>query len=138
MKRTIYQLLFFIFISVISVSSCGDANQKITTHYRYLAYLPHSYQVDAQKNWPLIIFLHGASLRGDNPDKIKKYGIPKLIEQGHDFDFIIISPQCPAYKDWSSDNWFPQTFDERKKKFRISGLDVSWCKRQRLFCPGIG
>jgi len=63
--------------------------------------------------------MHGASLRGDNLEKIKKYGIPKLVSEGKDFEFIIISPQCPLYKNWSSDIWFPHTFEDIKKKFRI-------------------
>jgi predicted peptidase len=99
--------------------SCNEYRAKNVVQYDYLTYLPSEYQHDETKEWPLIIFLHGASLRGNNLEKIKKYGIPKLINEGKEFDFIIISPQCPLYQDWSSDIWFPPTFDDIKKKFRI-------------------
>ena len=39
--------------------------------YRYLLYLPREYEKERAKKWPLLIFLHGKSLRGDNLEKLK-------------------------------------------------------------------
>jgi predicted peptidase len=112
-------LLLNLSLLFIISSSCQEDHVKDVVSYDYLSYLPSEYQNNENKKWPLVIFLHGASLRGNNLEKIKKYGIPKLINQGRKFDFIIISPQCPLYKDWSSDIWFPNTFDDIKNKFNI-------------------
>jgi predicted peptidase len=55
----------------------------------------------------------------DDINKIEKYGIPKFVKEGKDFNFIIISPQCPSGLTWVSENWFLKTFEEIKAKYRI-------------------
>jgi len=67
---------------------------------RYLLHLPKGYGPKDQK-WPLMLFLHGAGERGDNIEAVKKHGPPKLIEQGRDLPFIVVSPQCPAGAWWT-------------------------------------
>lgn len=66
----------------------------------YLLYLPEEYGKSEQK-WPLIIFLHGAGERGNDLEKLKVHGPPKLVEKGENFEFVIVSPQCPE------DSWWP-------------------------------
>lgn len=111
--------MFLVFSFILFTCSCQDKQTASTVNYDYLTYLPSDYQEDEFKNWPLIIFLHGASLRGNDLQKLNKFGIPKLIKEGREFDFIIISPQCPANKDWTTENWFPATYNEIREKFRI-------------------
>ncbi len=65
----------------------------------YLIYLPEDYGKE-QKTWPLMVFLHGAGERGSDLNKVKFHGPPKLVDQGKDLPFIIVSPQCPADKWW--------------------------------------
>lgn len=68
----------------------------------YLLYLPPEYAADAQRRWPLVLFLHGAGERGRGTlHRVAAHGIPKLIEQGRDFPFICVSPQCPPHSYWS-------------------------------------
>ena len=49
-----------------------------------------------------MLFLHGAGERGDDVEKVKVHGPPKLIAQGKDMPFIVVSPQCPRRSYWSS------------------------------------
>ena len=81
-------------------------NKKITKTVgcKYLLYLPADYQ-KGEKKWPLIMFLHGAGERGDNLEVVKKHGPPKLVAQGKNLNFIIVSPQCP------NDIWWPEQSD---------------------------
>ena len=72
-----------------------------TVELDYLLYLPPDYEQDAEQKWPLILFLHGAGERGDDLEQLKKQGIPKIIEQGGDFPFVIVSPQCPQDTMWT-------------------------------------
>lgn len=58
----------------------------------YLLYLPEGYE--EKESWPLVLFLHGAGERGDDLELVKKHGPPKLISQGKQFPFIVVSPQC--------------------------------------------
>jgi predicted peptidase len=76
-----------------------------TVGCKYLLYLPADYGKDVKKKWPVIVFLHGAGERGGNLELVKKHGPPKMIGQGREFPFIIVSPQCP------NDVWWPEQKD---------------------------
>ncbi len=73
--------------------------RQVTLTLDYLLYLPPDYQ--KKESWPLMVFLHGAGERGSDLNKVKAHGPAKLVEQGKDLPFIIVSPQCPA------DQWWP-------------------------------
>ncbi|GAA4430987.1 dienelactone hydrolase family protein [Bremerella cremea] len=68
----------------------------------FLLYLPKGYE--EQEHWPLVLFLHGAGERGDDLSKVKKHGPPKLVENGQEFPFIMIAPQCPQGTWWITED----------------------------------
>lgn len=74
-----------------------------TVRLNYLLFLPEGYGSDPEKKYPMILFLHGAGERGNDLEKVKVHGIPKIVEQQKDFPFIAVSPQCPARSWWSSE-----------------------------------
>jgi predicted peptidase len=71
---------------------------EVKVEMDYLLALPKGY--DKQDAWPLVLFLHGAGERGDNLELVKKHGPPKLIGDGKEFPFIVVSPQCPKDVWW--------------------------------------
>jgi pimeloyl-ACP methyl ester carboxylesterase len=87
--------------------------------YKYLTYLPVNYKTDTLIAWPLIIYLHGGSDRGNDLNKLYSSGIPDQIYRGRNFPFIIISPQCPKNIRWETENWFKSFFKEIVHKYRI-------------------
>lgn len=64
----------------------------------YLLYLPQDYE--QQESWPLLLFLHGAGERGEDLERVKRHGPPKLVAAGKQFPFIVVSPQCPPDRWW--------------------------------------
>src|SRR5215472_16618565 len=64
---------------------------------KYLLYLPAGYDPKADKGWPLVLFLHGAGESGKDLDKVKIHGPPKLVAQGKEFPFVLVSPQSPGF-----------------------------------------
>jgi len=70
----------------------------VSVNMDYLLYLPKDY--DNQDSWPLMLFLHGAGERGDDLELVKKHGPPKLVGEGREFPFIVVSPQCPKNSRW--------------------------------------
>ena len=76
-----------------------QAHLNIKSKLDYLLALPKDYE--QQESWPLILFLHGAGERGDDIERVKVHGPPKLVEQGQDMPFIVVSPQCPKDEWWS-------------------------------------
>jgi len=67
--------------------------------YRYLLYLPSGVEESEEKP-PVILYLHGASCRGSDLNKLKRYGLPWHVDRHKDFPFIVISPQCPSGGAW--------------------------------------
>ncbi len=95
-------------------------HRKVTMELEYLLSLPKEYDKDRGKAWPLMVFLHGAGERGSDINKVKVHGPAKLIEQGKEFPFIIVSPQCPE------NQWWPNRvetvmalIDEISEKYRV-------------------
>lgn len=70
---------------------------------KYLLYLPKEYGSSRRHRFPLILFLHGSGERGDDLERVKAHGPPKLVAQGQEFPFIIVSPQCPLDENWDPD-----------------------------------
>ena len=115
-------LIFFSFVLSLSAKTPGGNSplmaEKSKT-YRYLAYLPEGYDKSNTKAWPLIIYLHGSSCKGNNLDRLKKYGPPFYLERGMDVDAIVISPQCPSNKNWTVGSWFESFYQEIKEKYNV-------------------
>lgn len=77
-----------------------DRAQTRRLHLPYLLHLPAEYGAEPHTRWPLILFLHGAGERGDDLERVKKYGIARVVEDQPDFPFITVSPQCPLGTTW--------------------------------------
>jgi len=71
-----------------------ERDMVVRVKTKYLLYLPGKYK-QSGKNWPLMLFLHGAGERGNDLEKVKLHGPPKLIAKGKKFPFLVVSPQCP-------------------------------------------
>ncbi len=93
-----------------------ETEVRLTLHY--LLYLPEGYGKDPTQTWPMILFLHGAGERGNDLEKVKKHGPPKLIAEGKQFPFIIISPQCPEGKWWSPEE-LSSFLDGMREMYRV-------------------
>lgn len=68
---------------------------------RYLVDLPRGYAAGG-KQWPLVLFLHGADERGSDLSMVQLQGLPRLDASG-DLPFILVAPQVPKGEIWSAD-----------------------------------
>ena len=102
-------------------------NNGKTLEMKYLLYLPPAYDTSEEK-WPLLLFLHGAGERGDDLELVKAHGPPKMIAQGRDFPFVVISPQCPKDEWWSIDA-LHALLDEIVETYRID--------KARIYATGL-
>jgi len=120
------KLLAVIFFGFFMSQSIAQEKQKV--NYKHLTYLPKSYNTDTSK-YPLVFYLHGGSQKGNNLEKLKIYGLPYLVDQGKEFDFIMVAPQCPEGKYWSTENWFDSLYNEVTSNYRID--------KSRVYVTGI-
>jgi predicted peptidase len=57
---------------------------------------------------PIIVFFHGSGESGTNVELVKKWGLPKAISEGTNYNAIIIAPQCT-----SGNRWFTGSIQEK-------------------------
>ncbi|WP_199756926.1 prolyl oligopeptidase family serine peptidase [Pedobacter sp. KBW06] len=125
MKRPFLAMLFLICFFNRTVSA-QQRHEKIIIESNYLLYLPEDYQQDSLKKFPLVLFLHGSGERGNDLDKVKAQGLPRLVEAGKKFPFILVSPQSVA--DWETRDLM-LLLQGLEKKYRIDD--------ERLYLTGL-
>lgn len=76
--------------------ACRDV---IKDGYDFWLYVPEDYNVAVKK--PVIMFLHGKSLSGNDLNMVRHYGCIDAVMRGRDIDAIIIAPQ-------TNNGWTPQ------------------------------
>lgn len=93
----------------------------------YILYLPANY--DSQKEYPLLVYLHGSGEQGDNYNDFdllydNKNTIPGIIKEGNYYDAIIVSPQSPVT--WTS-TWgkVMPMINEIMEEYRVDDKRIS-------------
>lgn len=95
-------ILFLAVVLIIPVMAQQKANTlKVSGEISYLISTPKDYSKKGDTK-PLLLFLHGAGERGQDLQMVKKWGPPKIVENGGDMPFIVVSPQCPKGEFWNS------------------------------------
>jgi predicted peptidase len=123
MKRIFPILILVIAIAGQATGAVQTQNKLIVKSKReldvkYLLYLPKDHAAKPEKKWPLILFLHGAGERGDDLNRVKVHGPPKLVEKGEAMEFIVVSPQCPKGMVWN-DEVLITLLDDVAKRYRV-------------------
>ncbi|WP_299121499.1 T9SS type A sorting domain-containing protein [uncultured Winogradskyella sp.] len=104
--QKIIVLCFFVLCSTIVLTAqapYGNAGDHTPvefgspdTPFGYYEYLPLNFNNASSDTYALVLFYHGYGERGNGTtdlDDVLLFGPPKLIQQGSDFEAIIISPQ---------------------------------------------
>lgn len=111
MKRTVIFILAFLCLLIpINASARGDVyevaekhtftNRDTTLPYRLL--LPDNY--DEDKDYPLLVFFHGAGERG-NDNELQLLHCVQYLYDNMPEDCIIVVPQCPINNQWVDTPW---------------------------------
>ena len=95
--------------------------KKETGSYNLWVYTPDNYQTDTLPQ-PLVIFLHGASLCGNNLKQVKRYGTVNAIERGLKLPAVVMAPQNPGGA-WSPKN-LNSMLEWAQKNYRIDSARV--------------
>jgi predicted peptidase len=69
----------------------------------YLLHVPSSYGNEPDKQWPLLIFLHGSREVGRDINRVRRAILPQMVEENPDFPFIVMSPQASSQQY----GWYP-------------------------------
>ena len=116
MNTHIFQKLFRRRIIIVALALCfvmtalaqsqprGEFLEKrneVEGGYNFWVFSPEEYNTDKHP-LPLIVFLHGASLCGNNLQKVRRYGVLDAIDEGLDMPMFVLAPQNPGGS-WSPD-----------------------------------
>lgn len=113
LKRRSMNRLFFLSLSLFAlfpnISFGQFVSDKLiisnTDTINYLIYFPEDYKIDSSFNYPLVLSLHGGGESGRDINILRTAGIPKLIEEGRKYPFILLAPQNPHYlRFWETEN----------------------------------
>ncbi|NMM47226.1 PKD domain-containing protein [Marinigracilibium pacificum] len=85
--------------------------------FGYWQYLPENYTNSGEKV-PLVIFLHGMGEKGSDLNLVLRNGPPKMVKNGRNFPFVLISPQARYPWDWSPD-FLDEMVNEMINKYNI-------------------
>jgi predicted peptidase len=94
---------------------------------QYLLFLPRGYHKSTD-NWPLILYLHGGSARGDDIGQMKKLGLTEKVDADPNFPFIVVSPQCHKGDTWTDVDALGAVLDEVARTCRVD--------RDRVYVTG--
>lgn len=99
MKKWI--LAIFCFLPLFSVAQLIACRQMVKDGYNFWLYLPDDYADTVSERKPVIMFLHGKSLSGNDLSLVRKYGPLDALAKGREIDAIVIAPQ-------TNDGWSPK------------------------------
>jgi predicted peptidase len=93
---------------------------------QYLLFTPEGYEQAEGKIWPLIVYLHGGSRRGENIERLREpgYGLPAMVEKNKSFPFIVLSPLCPEGEYWTDTEAVIALLDEVMNKYAVDASRV--------------
>lgn len=107
-QRNIFSKTYFLFIALLLLVFTSRSLPLLAQHgqlaamrntveggYNFWHYAPPEYTVD-HRRVPVIIFLHGASLCGNNLDRVHRYGLLDAIRRGRYYPCMVIAPQNPG------------------------------------------
>lgn len=96
--------------------------------YNFLLFTPDEYEADRHP-LPLVIFLHGASLCGNNLDRVRRYGTLDAIEKGRIIPTFVIAPQNPGGA-WSPKKlndlleWMEEHYEVDRSRIYVLGMSL--------------
>jgi dienelactone hydrolase len=127
MKIKILSLWVLLVSTAVHLHGQSTANQTIRTlpnGLRYWEYLPPTYSATGRKI-PVVIFLHGLLERGNtDADMSKIINVnntpPNYVEDGEDFEFVLISPQLPTSQPgWNNKNHINPVVDYVLQNYNV-------------------
>ena len=125
MKKLIIILLCL--IPLFSKAQLVACRNVIPDNYDFWLYLPKDYATAIEKK-PVILFLHGRSLSGNDLSLVRHYGCINALLRGREIDAIVIAPQSKIA--WKPEklmelyNWVTTNYRSDTNRFYVLGMSM--------------
>lgn len=127
MKRILFYLLILL-PSLVSAQTLTAYRGKVANAYNFWVSTPKDYDsLNSEK--PIILFLHGASLCGNNLERVRRYGPLHAQAMGRQIDAVIIAPQNPGGA-WNPEkvnrvvDWVFENYAGDTNRFYVIGMSL--------------
>ncbi|MDY5968516.1 MAG: prolyl oligopeptidase family serine peptidase [Bacteroidales bacterium] len=123
-------LMLFLPAVLCSAQQLKSYRGEVKGGYNFWVYTPKDYDTATEAKKPVILFLHGASLRGSNLDLALRYGPIDALRRGRCIDAVIVNPQCPARCRWEPDkiikvvDWVQQHYAVDTNRLYVFGMSL--------------
>lgn len=78
---------------------------KVPDSYNFWLYAPNEYYDYPNDLFPVVIFMHGQSLCGNDMNRSRRYGVLDALDMGLHLEALVITPQNPG------GSWKPEKID---------------------------
>src|SRR5690554_2086556 len=98
-------ILMCLLLGLVSATLAQNQTPRVTptSNIWYYEYLPAGYDASTD-DYPILFHFHGIGERGDTETSlasVANLGPPYYVKNGHEFPFILISPQLKTtFGDW--------------------------------------
>jgi len=143
-RRIVWPVVVF----ALFAAACSQSNEVPTrthlqgefaasdgTNMEYLVWLPNGYGEDRDKEYPLILFLHGSGAAEYDSEFVLSFGLPAVLEldeEPDNFDFVVVSPQAAPGSAWWEDGQI-DVMDELLQEM----LDTYLVDPDRVYLTGL-
>ena len=129
------KLLTIILFVAANLCLSAQTNYTFISHhnvvkdaYNFWVSVPDTYE-EQKGEIPVVLFLHGASLCGNDLNRVRKYGCLDAISMGRDINAIIIAPQNPggawnSYKVLNILNWVTNQYAVDTNRIYLIGMSL--------------
>lgn len=130
MKMKIAKKILFLVLCLLPLASKAQlvaCRNVIEDNYNFWLYLPEDYATAPEKK-PVILFLHGRSLSGNDLSMVRHYGCINALLRGRSIDAVVIAPQSKTA--WKPDklmelyDWVKTNYRVDTNRFYVIGMSM--------------
>lgn len=104
--------------------------------HKYVVFVPRDYSAD--RDWPVILFLHGAGERGSDGQLQVHVGLGPAIRAREDFPFIAAFPQAEDVAGPARQAWLPAAPDGRRALAILDEVEKRYrTDEKRVYLTGL-
>ncbi|MCQ2299125.1 MAG: LysM peptidoglycan-binding domain-containing protein [Bacteroidales bacterium] len=128
MKKLIIIPLLSLLISTTLAQEFISHTNTVKNGYNFWVYTPVNPDSSAEIK-PLVLFLHGASLCGNNLSRVMRYGPLDALKRGLILDALVVAPQNPGGA-WSPEkimnvlNWVKENYGYDEDQLYVIGMSL--------------
>lgn len=128
MKKLIIIPLLALLFSTTQAQEFISYTNTVKDGYNFWVYTPVNLDSSAEIK-PLVLFLHGASLCGNNLNRVMKYGPLDALKRGLILDALVVAPQNPGGA-WKPEkimnvlNWVKEHYGYDEDQLYVIGMSL--------------